>query len=88
MKMRGARQVLVLVTGSVAVFLPDAFDCEPATRQLMMKESMGCLSQADMHQLSHGEVNRDHLIHLLGELNQTKLAGERAVSILESVHID
>lgn len=34
--------VLVLVTGTVAVFLPHVYACEMPTRELLMRDSVGC----------------------------------------------
>jgi chloride channel 7 len=69
---------LVLVTGSVAVFLPAAFECQIASRGLMMRDSTGCLSQEDMHQISHGSVDREYLLSMLKLLNATNAtAGHR-----------
>ena len=65
--------VLVLVTGSVAVFLPAAFPCEVESRELLMKDSTGCLSDADLHQISFGEVQHDQLQSLLNGLNSSEI---------------
>ena len=37
--------ILVLVTGTVAVFLPYWFDCQTPTRSMLMEDSIGCKHQ-------------------------------------------
>ena len=49
--------ILVLVTGSVNVFLPNAYKCEHPTRATLMEDSMGCLSDEDQTQISYGVVS-------------------------------
>ena len=49
--------ILVLVTGSVNVFLPNAYKCEHPTRATLMEDSMGCLSEEDQTQISYGVVS-------------------------------
>lgn len=65
---------LVLITGSVAVFLPAAFKCEHATRDLMMQDSTGCLSEQDAFQLSNGAVSNARLAELLGQVEASGTA--------------
>ncbi len=73
--------LLVLATGTVAVFLPAAFKCEHATRELMMQDSMGCLSDQDTFQLTSGAVSNARLAQLLGQVEAagTTLPPELAV---------
>lgn len=62
---------IVVVTGSVAVFLPAIFECKYATRDLLMVDSMGCLSPADRHQISYGEISHSALSKIIGHCNHT-----------------
>ena len=56
---------LVLVTGTVTVFLPHFTACETPTRSLLMKDSVGCLSAEDAFQISEGSVSHTALTDLL-----------------------
>ena len=58
--------ILVLVTGTVAIFLPHFFDCETPTRSLMMEDSIGCLSEEDTRMISLGSIDHATLTNLLG----------------------
>lgn len=57
--------ILVLVTGTVAVFLPYWFDCETPTRSMLMEDSIGCLSEEDAHMISQGSISHPVLTSLL-----------------------
>lgn len=57
--------LLVVMTGSAAVLLPSAFPCQQATRAIMMQDSIGCLSEADVHQISYGTARHERLADLL-----------------------
>eukprot|EP01043_Picozoa_sp_COSAG02_P009157 COSAG02_NODE_306_length_25175_cov_76.540118_18_plen_820_part_00 len=57
--------ILVLVTGTVAVFLPYFFDCETPTRSMLMEDSIGCLSEEDAHMISQGSVSHSYLTEVL-----------------------
>ena len=61
--------VLVLVTGTVAVFLPQLYACQLPTRSLLMKDSIGCLSAEDAHQISDGSVSHSALQELVDSGN-------------------
>ena len=52
---------LTLLTGSVVVFLPSLAPCRPLTRDLMLRDSAGCLSPEDFAQVSYGEVSFGYL---------------------------
>jgi CBS domain-containing protein len=80
--------LLTLVTGAVAIFLPSAFDCEHPTRQLLMKDSIGCLSQEDAHQISHGTVEHEHLSQLLYTGNHSTLEQLRILEMLGKYRVD
>lgn len=57
--------LLVLFTGTVSVFLPLFFPCEHPTREMLMKDSVGCLSEEDAFQISDGRVSHSALKNLL-----------------------
>jgi CBS domain-containing protein len=57
---------LVIVTGTVSVFLPTLFECQHPTRSLLMEDSIGCLSEEDAYQISQGSISHDALTGLLG----------------------
>ena len=65
---------LVLVTGTVTVFLPAFYHCEHPTRSLLMEDSVGCLSEEDAFQISHGSVSHQALRNVLNvtSLSSTK----------------
>ena len=70
--------LLALLTGSVAVFLPAAFPCQHATRELVMKDSVGCLSEPDLHQISYGTARHSRLTELLQLVDNVDSASELA----------
>jgi chloride channel 7 len=57
--------VLTLVTGSVVIFLPMNALCRKATRDVMLRDSAGCLPQEDFAQVSYGEVQFGYLNHII-----------------------
>ncbi len=57
--------LLTLATGTVTVFLPALYQCEHPTRSMMMEDSIGCLSEEDAFQISHGSVSHSALSELL-----------------------
>ena len=59
--------MLVLVTGTVTVFLPMAFSCKHPSRELLMQDSIGCLSEEDAFQISHGTVSHTVLSEVVGQ---------------------
>lgn len=60
---------LCILTGTIAVLLPAAFDCEKEYRTIMMKDSPGCLNAEDRYQISHGEISHSYLSSLLNRTN-------------------
>ena len=72
--------ILVLVSGTVSVFLPAFYECEHPTRSMMMEDSIGCLSEEDTFQISSGQVSHTALTELLGHNNETT---EKQMEILE-----
>jgi H+/Cl- antiporter ClcA/CBS domain-containing protein len=52
---------LVLLTGSVVIFLPQIGICRNATRDVMLRDSAGCLPVEDFAQVSYGEVQFGYL---------------------------
>jgi len=52
---------LTMLTGSVVILLPMSSVCRPATRDVVLKDSAGCLSQEDFAQVSYGEVHYPYL---------------------------
>ncbi len=65
--------VLTVVTGTAAVFLPAFFSCQHPTRSLLMQDSIGCLSQEDAFQISHGYVSHDAMAQLVGNTTAAQL---------------
>ena len=61
--------LLTLVTGTITVFLPYFYHCEHPTRSMMMEDSIGCLSEEDAFQISHGSVSHSALRDLLMNSN-------------------
>lgn len=49
----------------MTVFLPSLYQCQHPTRELLMKDSIGCLSAEDTFQISHGSVSHEALVELL-----------------------
>ena len=58
--------VVTVVTGTAAIYLPAFFSCQQPTRSLLMQDSIGCLSQKDAFQISHGFVSHDAMVKLVG----------------------
>ena len=56
---------LTILTGSAVVFLPLAASCRLATRDVMLKDSAGCLPAEDFAQVSYGEVDYGYLKSVL-----------------------
>ena len=56
---------LTILTGSVVVFLPMAASCRLATRDVMLRDSAGCLPAEDFAQVSYGEVDYGYLQSVL-----------------------
>ena len=48
---------LTVLTGTVVIFLPMAANCRLATRDIMLRDSAGCLPADDLPQVSLGEVS-------------------------------
>ena len=72
--------ILVLVTGTVAIFLPYFFDCETPTRSMMMEDSIGCLSEEDTRMISLGSIDHRTLTNLLGNCS-----GDATTAIAEKL---
>jgi H+/Cl- antiporter ClcA len=66
--------LLTVLTGSAVIFLPLLSTCRLATRDIMLKDSAGCLPIEDFAQLSYGEVQFDYLYNILDAANQTATA--------------
>jgi hypothetical protein len=58
--------VLCLVTGTVRVLMPAAYRCQQPTRELLLRDSIGCLTEADSLQIAYGRVTHEALVQLLG----------------------
>ena len=71
--------VLTVVTGTVAVCLPAFFGCQRPTRSLLMQDSIGCLSQEDAFQISHGYISHEAMTQLVGN---TSVAQRRVAEML------
>ncbi len=75
--------LLTCITGTVAVFLPYFFPCEHPTRELLMKDSVGCLSEEDAYQISHGRVSHSALKNLLAVGNYSAQLQQEIDELLE-----
>eukprot|EP01048_Picozoa_sp_COSAG05_P026973 COSAG05_NODE_7638_length_786_cov_1.199418_2_plen_148_part_00 len=73
---------LTLVTGTVAIFLPKLYPCEHPTRSLLMQDSIGCLSEEDAYQISHGTVSHSVLEGLLANGNHSTYEQRRITELL------
>eukprot|EP01046_Picozoa_sp_COSAG06_P002753 COSAG06_NODE_100_length_24132_cov_93.237507_14_plen_1117_part_00 len=80
--------VLVLVTGTVAVFLPQLYACQLPTRSLLMKDSIGCLSAEDARQISEGSVSHSALQELLDGGNCSAPKQEQISDVLGQYRVD
>ena len=76
--------LLALLTGTVTVFLPSLYRCEHPTRSLLMEDSIGCLSEEDAFQISHGSVSHAAFAELVGN---TTLAQQRASAGLAAYRV-
>jgi chloride channel 7 len=56
---------VTLITGSVCVLLPSAFPCVKSTENLILTDSLGCLSDETLYQISEGELSEKYLYKLL-----------------------
>ena len=59
--------LLVLVTGTVTIFLPSFFECKTPTRSMLMEDSIGCMSAEDAFQISNGVVSHSTLTAAFGQ---------------------
>jgi len=59
--------VIVLVTGTVIIFLPMNAMCRKTTRDVMLRDSAGCLAVEDMAQVSYGELQYGYLKTVLND---------------------
>ena len=80
--------LLTLFTGTVAVLLPTFFSCEHPTRKLLMKDSIGCLSEEDAYQISHGSVSHSHLTELLANGNHSTEQQQKISELLGKYQVD
>jgi chloride channel 7 len=71
--------LLVLVTGTITVFLPAMYKCQHPTRSLLMEDSIGCLSPEDSFQISNGVVSHKALSSLVGDSTAEQLAVKAAL---------
>jgi chloride channel 7 len=63
--------LLTVITGSAVIFLPLLSTCRLATRDIMLKDSAGCLPLEDFAQLSYGEIQFDYLNNIMEAANMT-----------------
>jgi hypothetical protein len=75
--------LLTLVTGTITVFLPYFYHCEHPTRSMMMEDSIGCLSEEDAFQISHGSVSHSALRDLLIDGNHSSPKQQEIDALLE-----
>lgn len=83
--------VLVLVTGTAVILLPAGWSCEHPTRSMMMTDSIGCLSEEDQLQISHGTVSHKALFDLLNSsdcLGGNHTARMNAISNLTAYRVN
>jgi chloride channel 7 len=59
--------LLTLATGTAVVFLPKVAECKFASRNLVLKDSAGCLAPSDIYQISHGTVSHDYITQIIEE---------------------
>jgi H+/Cl- antiporter ClcA len=52
---------ITLLTGTVVVFLPMSSNCRLATRDIMLRDSAGCLPADDFAQVSNGEIYYNYM---------------------------
>ena len=71
--------IITLVTGSVVIFLPMNALCRASTREVMLRDSAGCLPVEDFAQVSYGEVRFGYLNAALN-LNDTNAFNYSTVS--------
>ena len=57
---------LTILTGTCVIFLPMAASCRLATRDVMLRDSAGCLPVEDFAQVSYGEVSFDYMHSISG----------------------
>ena len=62
---------LTIVTGFAVVLLPLMAECRLAKREVMLKDSAGCLPSEDFAQLSFGELQFDYMNNILKEANKS-----------------
>jgi chloride channel 7 len=60
---------LTMLTGTVVVLLPMNALCRPATRDVMLRDSAGCLPPEDFAQVSYGEVHYSYLSKVVNSCN-------------------
>ena len=53
--------VLTLLTGTAVIYLPQFAPCSSARRDIVMRDSAGCLNHEDYAQISHGSVSEKYL---------------------------
>lgn len=74
--------LLTLVSGTVCIFLPYFWDCKHPTRSMLMEDSMGCLSEEDALQISHGAVSHSALTELLANSSQSTQKQQQIADLL------
>ena len=79
--------LLVLVTGTVTVFLPAIYKCQHPTRSMLMEDSIGCLSAEDSFQISNGAVSHKTMSALIGDTTPEQLKVKDQLEA-HRVHLD
>jgi chloride channel 7 len=62
---------ICLLTCTISVLLPSAFQCKKEVRSIMLQDSAGCLNAADTFQLTHGAVSQPFLVDFLEQANSS-----------------
>ena len=58
--------MLSIVTCSVAMLMPAAYGCKQTSREMLLLDSVGCMSEEDALQVAHGRVTHAALVHIIG----------------------
>ena len=73
---------IALLTGSAVVFLPMLSKCRLQDRSLMLRDSAGCLSEEDIFQISHGNVDLKYAEAMVANADSSNWLAGNLSSIL------